>query len=430
MKRIALCFLVVLALAGALYAGGGQSKSGSGPYQLTFWTFQDLHREFMEDAEKTWNQKNPTRQISLKTEVYAYDDMHNKLLIALQTGQGAPDLVDIEIGRFANYLQGSKIGLEPLNDVIEPFRSNIITARFDNYGKNGNWYGIDYHVGATVVFYNKEIMNAAGVNIDDIKTWDDYARVGQQVKQRTGKYMTAYETTEHWSIYPMMNQRGSDVFAADGTVILDNNTNTEILQYMLANIKSGIAVKCPGGFMHSEEWYGYMNQGNVASILMPAWYLNRFTDYMPDLKGKMTIRPMPIFKSGDKRSAGMGGTGTSVTAQAKDKQLVKDFLAFAKLDRDQSIKTWTILGFDPLRHDVWTDPVMKARNKFTDYYGTDIFDILYPIRNEFNPVNLTPFYPQGITVLQKSVMPAALESESKTPAQALKDGAAELRALK
>ena len=182
--------------------------------------------------------------------------------------------------------------------------------------------------------------------------------------------------------------------------------------------------------MHSEEWYGYMNQGNVASILMPAWYLNRFTDYMPDLKGKMTIRPMPIFKEGDKRSAGMGGTGTAVTSQAKNKQLVKDFLVFAKLDRDQSIKTWTLLGFDPLRHDVWTDPAMKAPNKFTEYYGTGIFDILYPIRNEFNPINITPFYPQGITVLQKSVMPPALETETKTPAQALRDGANELRALK
>jgi len=89
-----------------------------------------------------------------------------------------------------------------------------------------------------------------------------------------------------------------------------------------------------------------------------------------------------------------------------------------------------LLGFDPLRHDVWTDPAMKARNKFTDYYGTGIFDILYPIRNEFNPINITAFYPQGITVLQKSVMPAALENETKTPAQALRDGANELRALK
>jgi arabinosaccharide transport system substrate-binding protein len=429
-KRIVLLGLVVL-VACLLFTGCNKSsgKKGQGPYQLTFWTFQDLHRQFYEDAVNVWNQNNPDRQIELKTEVYGYDDNHNKLLIALQTGQGAPDMVDIEISRFANYLQGSTPQLEALNDVVAPNLQYAVKARFDNYAKNGNYYGIDFHVGATVIYYNTEIMNAAGVNIDQIRTWQDFVNAGNTVKQKTGKYMIAYETTEHWSIYPMMNQRGSDVFGADGSVILDNNTNTEILQFMLDNVRSGIAAKAPGGFMHAEEWYAYMNRGEVGAILMPAWYMGRFTDYMPDLKGKIKIRPLPIFREGDKRSAAMGGTGTAVTSQAKDKQLVKEFLAFAKLDREQNIKMWSILGFDPLRWDVWDDPAMKKSNKFTDYFGTDIFDILYTIKDEFNPLNITPNYPQGITVLQKSVMPAVLESETKSPSQALKDAANELRSL-
>lgn len=338
-------------------------------------------------------------------------------------------MVDIEINRFANYIQASPPQLEPLNDELAPYMPNVVKARFDNYAKDGKYYGVDFHVGATVMYYNTEIMNAAGVDIDSIKTWADFAAAGRIVKARTGKYMTAYETTEHWSVYPMMNQRGSDVYGSDGSVTLDNATNAGIIQFMLDNVHSGIAVKAPGGFMHAEEWYGYMNQGEVAAILMPAWYMGRFTDYMPDLAGKIAIRPLPIFAEGDKRSAAMGGTGTAVTTQAKDTQLVKDFLVFAKLDRDQSIKTWTMLGFDPLRWDVWDDPVMKEKNKYTDYFGDDIFSILYTIRDEFNPVIITPNYPQGITILQKSVMPAALESETKTPAQALKDGADELRAL-
>jgi arabinosaccharide transport system substrate-binding protein len=418
--------MTLLMLVGCSKKDAEPVKAGQ-PYPLSFWTFQELHNQFYQDAAKVWNQKNPERQIELKTEVYSYDDNHNKLLIALQSGQGAPDMVDIEIGRFANYLQGSKPGLEPLNDVLAPYMDYVVKARFDNYAKNGNYYGIDFHVGATVVYYNMDIMNAAGINIENIKTWNDFAEAGKNVKAKTGKYMTAYETTEHWSIYPMMNQRGSDIFGADGSVTLDNAVNEAILSYMLNNVKNGIAAKAPGGFMHAEEWYAFMNQGNVGAILMPAWYMGRFTDYMPDLKGKIAIRPMPIFKEGDKRSAGMGGTGTSVTVQAKNKQLVKDFLAFAKLDRDQSIKTWTILGFDPLRWDVWEDPVMKQSNKYIDYFGTDVFDILYTIKDEFNPLHIAPQYPRGIVILQKTVMPNVLENESMSPAQALKTAADELR---
>ncbi|NMA67727.1 MAG: extracellular solute-binding protein, partial [Clostridiaceae bacterium] len=90
------------------------------PTTLNFWTFQELHKSFMDDAVETWNAKNPDRAIELKTDVYPYDENHNKLLIALQSGTGAPDIVDIEIGKFANFLKGSNPGLAELNRVVEP----------------------------------------------------------------------------------------------------------------------------------------------------------------------------------------------------------------------------------------------------------------------------------------------------------------------
>jgi arabinosaccharide transport system substrate-binding protein len=71
---------------------------------------------------------------------------------------------------------------------------------------------------------------------------------------------------------------------------------------------------------------------------------------------------------------------------------------------------------------------MKQSNKYIDYFGPDVFDILYTIKDEFNPLNIAPQYPRGIVILQKTVMPNVLENESMTPAQALKTAADELRA--
>ena len=51
----------------------------------------------MKDAVESWNKANPKEQIELKIDVLPYDDLHNKLLISLQAGTGAPDLADIEI---------------------------------------------------------------------------------------------------------------------------------------------------------------------------------------------------------------------------------------------------------------------------------------------------------------------------------------------
>lgn len=91
----------------------------------------------------------------------------------------------------------------------------------------------------------------------------------------------------------------------------------------MINDKTMIAAPCGGH--HSEEYYGFMNQGGAASVLMPIWYMGRFIDYMPDLKGKIAIRPLPAWKEGGDRSAGLGGTATVVPKQSKHVELAKSF---------------------------------------------------------------------------------------------------------
>src|SRR5699024_1924297 len=71
-----------------------------------------------------------------------------------------------------------------------------------------------------------------------------------------------------------------------------------------------IAELTPGNDLHSEEFYGFMNDGGQASITIPLFYMKDFIEYMPDLENKMAIRPMPVFEEDDARTVPMGGTGT------------------------------------------------------------------------------------------------------------------------
>ncbi len=420
--------LLVMILSGCGSTKTSTTKTGDiKPTTLNFWTFQELHKGFMDDAVATWNKNHPDKPIVLKTDVYPYDEQHNKLLIALQSGTGAPDIVDIEISKFANFLKGSKPGLVELNDVIEPVKDKLIMGRMENYAKDGKYYGMDYHVGAEVMYYNKELFDQAGLNINDIITWDDYIAAGKKIVEKTGKPMTTLETTEHWSYYPLINMQGSDLLDKNGDVIMDNEINIKTLQMLKDMLyKDKIAVPAPGGFHHSEEYWAWMNKGNAASVWMPMWYMGRFVQYMPDLKGKMVIRPMPIFPGG-KKSAGMGGTGTAVTTQSKNIELAKQFLAEAKLSKEGSIKTWTLLGFDPIRSDAWSDPAMSAPNKYTEYFGTDIFNTLKSVIGDIGSINVGAKFPNAITLLQKNVCFKVLKEQSETPEQALQEAADDLK---
>ena len=405
----------------------------AGAQELTFWTFQAAHQAFMEDAAKRWNETYPDRPIDFKAETLGYDDLHNNLLISLQTGTGAPDIADIEISMYANFITGDEadIPLLPLNDVVEPDKDNLIMGRFDNYANHGNYYGVDYHVGATCLMYNKEIFEQAGVDINSIETWDDFKEAGKVIREKTGKYIMACETTEHWTYYPLITERGGDFFdPVTGEVTLDSDVNIETLQWLLDGLNDDIFCEMPGGFCHSEEWYAYMNEGNVACIGIPLWYLNRFTDYMPDLKGKMAVRTLPVWEKGGRNSAGLGGTGTSVTIQAKDPQLAKDFLYFAKISQEGAIATWTDLGFDPIRKDIYTDPVMTAPNRFTDYFGNEVYDVMDATADSIVALSTSnPLYPEALTRVQKTVMFNVLHDKSQTPEEALKQAADELRAM-
>lgn len=422
MKRVIVPLLLVVLLTAVVLPVGGAAKK-----TLTFWTFQELHKVFMDDAVERWNKANPGNQIELQTDVLPYDEMHNKLLISLQSGVGAPDLVDIEISKFANYLRGRTPQLVPLNNVVEPVLDKCIKARFDSYAKDGKYYGIDYHVGATVMFYNQEYMKQAGVDVDKIVTWDDYVEAGKKVLAATGKPMTTVEVTEHWTFYPLIIQYGSDIFDQKGNVILDNKDNIKILQFLKDMVHTHkIAALTPGGHHHSEEYWAFMNKGGAASLLMPLWYMGRFVQYMPDLKGKMIIRPLPVWEKGAK-SAGMGGTGTVVTTQSKNRDLAVKFLADAKLSREGAIKTWTLLGFDPIRWDVWDAPEMTADNEFTAYFGKEIFSVLLEIKDEINPTVITEKYPLAIDLIKRNVSFKALRELSQTPEKALSEVAEELR---
>jgi len=430
MKHFFLVVMTFILMFGL--AATGVFSQGAEPTTFTFWTFQESHNRFLQDAVETWNQENLDRQINFEGTVYPYEDMHNNLLIALQSGKGAPDLADIEISMYANYLKGSKPAFVPLNDIIEPIKDKLIMGRFESYAKDGNYYGIDYHVGATVMYYNTEILDQAGVNVDDIKTIADYEAAGKKVVAETGIPFTVVEVTEHWTFYQEMIKAGSDIFDANGEVILDNQTNIDILQTLSdwVNVDK-IAVACPGGYTHSEEYWAFMNNGGAASVEMPFWYLNRFTDYMPDLKGKITVAPAPSWTEGGARSAGMGGTGTSITNQCKNPELAKDFLAAAKLSREGTIKTYTELGFDPLRWDVWDAPEITAPNVFTEYFenGTDLFNVLLEVKDEINPTVITEIYPAAINLLKSEASFKAIAQQSATPEEVLTQIANELRAM-
>jgi arabinosaccharide transport system substrate-binding protein len=416
--------------AGNKGAGGDtevlDGGAGENATELSYWTFVELHGKHFEKMLTKWNEANPDRQIKLNVTVMPYDDMHNKLSIALQTGTGAPDISDIELGKFPDFLAGTP-QLESLNDVIDPYRDTIVKSRLDLYSKDGVNYGAPTHVGATVAFYNTEILKEAGVDYTTIKTWDDFKKAGIQVYEKTGKYMATADTSALWQSGMMLAQQGADFTDDSGKPVVNSPEMIKGLTVFKDLQDNNVVATIAGGQPDTEEAYGEFNSGNYATAFMPLWMMSRYTNYMPDLAGKIALAPLPVMEEGMPRSLGGGGTGTVVTKTAKDVQLAKEFVAFAKLSKDANIEIWNTLGFDPVNMDIWNmkEITHNPDNEFVKYFVNNPFDVLNEVKDEIQLIKSTSASPTINNVLCTVTLNEIFE-DGRDITEALNDAQAQI----
>lgn len=367
--------LAMLASAAALTLGMSLTALADAT-PLTLWVSNELHTSMFKFGEEAYNEAHPDAPVELNIEVYSNAEMHEKLLIALQSGTGAPDIADININYFANFC-GEDCQLVELDDIVEPVIGDCIASRFEIYKFNDHYYGLPTHVGAMFTYYNMDIMEQAGYTIEDvnnIKTWDEYYEIGADVLEKTGIPMTSYEVANQRPFWPMIVSRGGDYLDENGDVVLDSDVNIDTLNYMIDKFNSGVAVAAAGGSTSVEEFWTAMNNGQYASLSMPSWFMSRFINYMPDLAGKIAVRLMPIMEEGNASVVGIGGTGTAITSQCENVEVAKEVLTYSKLTYEANVNIWTSLMFDPVRVDTWTDEALTAPSEY--FYNESPFTLL------------------------------------------------------
>ena len=370
---------------------------------MEMWSFVELHNTYYGKMVEKWNAENPDRPIEITFTTYPYADMHNKLLMSLQAGTGAPDLCDVEVGQFPNVVAGVDQWLYPLDDAASPYMATMVQSRMDTYaGADGNHYGAPFHVGATVMYYNMAALEEAGftqADVDAIKTWDDYTKFGEKyiaAVGQDGKYFTSVDTGGTDWLWLAMAEYGEDWTGGfEGPANVQLDSVKKMLNMQVEWLNSGVAQVSPDGHVDLEAGFQNILDHNIVSFPKAMWYMSRFTNYMPEEKGNWYIAPCPVFEEGQNNSVGIGGTGTVVTQQATDKELAADFLCYAKMSMEGEQMNWEMLGFDVCNTEMWTDEsiIHDDNNQYNQFFRNYPYDVLNEIKDGIGKISVVAISP-------------------------------------
>lgn len=350
--------------------------------ELEFWSFIEGHLGFFDFMADNWNADHPDRPIQLKLTHLDWSAMHDKLYTALLAGEGVPDIVDVEIGRWPTFMEGEVQFLD-LNPYAEPYLDDIVTSRLEVYSQDGALYGAPSHIGATVMYYNTELLEKAGIDYTTIVTWDDFEDALRTYKEETGNYMTYCETYGAYQFTILMSQQGVDIIDENGMPRLNTDEALKAVELIRKWVDEDIIGFIPSGNADTPEGKAAVANGDVAALAYPLWYMGRFTSEMENLAGKIAIARVPVFDANSYKSVGLGGTGTVVHKNSAHADLAAEFVTYSKLSEVGSTYLWTEMGFDPINTLVWENEAITQDpdNVFIAYFKTNPFDVLTEIQD-------------------------------------------------
>lgn len=335
-------------LAACTPAGAPAASTGAAPaataLTMELWTFVNTHaRWFREMATRYKDEMNPNFELNVSE--IAYADMHDKLQIALQSGGvGAPDVSDIEQGRFGGFLRGADPGLVDLTDRLKEggYNEQLVASRQALYSFQGKTYGVEHALTPVVLYYRADLWDAAGVDMTTIETWEDFIAVAQTVSTDEVK---AIPFQDHGA---MLRQRGGDWFDADGNVTLDSALSIDTMDQMIAwRDTYGIADTPTGGSWFNNDWYAAVKEGKWLSHTGADWYAGFFKDNAPELSGKWKAVAMPAWEKGGVRTSCWGGTGNCIVKTSPNAEEAWKFMQFSMLSAEGNVLRYEMTNLFP-----------------------------------------------------------------------------------
>ncbi|MEU4801086.1 extracellular solute-binding protein [Actinosynnema sp. NPDC023587] len=361
-------------IAGALVltaCGGGGAAGDSG--EVTFWDTSGPNEApvFDEIARDCATRGG----FEVKTETVPFDLALNNYKTAAQGGQG-PDVLRAEV---AWVPQLAKLGyLVDLTDTdLGRDSADFLATPLGSTRYEGRTYGVPQVTDSLALFYNKELLAAAGV--EPPKTWDEVKAAATKL----GGEKTFFINNDAYYALPFIYGAGGDLVDASAKkIVVDSPENVKALR----TAKGLLDAKAATTALDPANSYGNMqaafSSGEVAMVVNGPWSV---ADYHQGTafadKGNLGIAPVPGEVAG-KGSAPVGGHDYVIRKGSRAEGSAAKLIACLSSVGSQ-VRIAKELGLLPTRKSAYEDADVRAN----------------PVVSAFQPVvtaaHARPWIPEG-----------------------------------
>ncbi len=370
--------LVLSGCSGGSDGGGSDSgtvsqddidKAMTTPTELTFWTWvPDIQNEV-----DLFEAKYP--DIKVKVENVGQGLPHyQKLRSAIEAGEGAPDVAQIEYQYIPSFvLPESLLDLTPYGG--DELADDYVEWAWNQVSPGDEVWAIPQDVGPMGNLYREDILTAAGIT-EPPATYEDYATAAKAVKETTGSYISNLGATQAGQMIGFFWQAGIKPFGYDGkeTVSIDVNSDEakQVADYWTELIQADL-ISTDVDF--NDEWYQGLANGKYAGWLTAAWAPVFLQGTAEGTSGLWRAAPLPQWTAGEEVSGNWGGSSDAVLASSENPIAAYELAKFINNDEESAMKLATEQFLYPPQVSVLEDPAFIDQE--SEFYGGQKVNALF-----------------------------------------------------
>ena len=319
----AISMVAALSLTGC--GGGGDKNAAESDNTITVWAWDVALKQLQASAEK-FKETHP--DVEFQFEEMGTEQIYTKLATTLNTGKGLADVILLEGEQVSGYASKYPDGFADLSDIVN--KDDYLPVKIGEVTVNDKVVGFPWDAGPVALFYRTDYFEQAGVNPEDIKTWDDFIEAGKKVtatcKTPSGEPVKmlpiAPNGSNFWKL--LLTEKGAGYFDAEGNTAVNSPEALECMEMAKKIYDADIALN----YTDWAEYEGVVVNQSVATIPEAVWMIGTIKDKGPDQSGKWAIVNMPKLDGidGATNYANCGGASWAVSSNCKNTELAFDFL--------------------------------------------------------------------------------------------------------